>query len=150
MTEAIQSVNKSMHQEKIVVSLTSAINHLENLLRTWANNKDEKAFANFVWLAAAETEYALFLFSLAHKDKSGSPSWKHASTPKQSVEVQPALVSAQDFLKRAKDLMEAGDSVRAREETWTARNILLRVEELLEKERKSNSAKTAGAVTQPQ
>jgi len=137
-----------MHREKIVTSLTSAMDHLKDSLQTLTKNYNEKAFANSVWVAAAEIEYVLFLFSIIHQEESSSSSWKHESTSKQVVELQPAFVSAQDLLKRAKDSMEAGDSVKAYEETRMARNLLLRVEELLEKKRKSGGAKTTGAVTQ--
>jgi sirohydrochlorin ferrochelatase len=137
-----------MHREKIVASITSATIHLENALQTLTKKTEEKTFANSLWLAAAETEYALFLFSLTRQDESGSSSSKHETTSKQTVEIQPALVSAQDLLKRVKDSMEAGDLVRAYEETWTARNTLLKIEDLLEKKRKSSGAKTTSATIQ--
>lgn len=137
-----------MRREKIVASIISALDQLENSLQTLAKNNDEEAFSNFIWPAAAETEYALFLLSLTRQDESDSSPRKQSYTPKQHVEVKPALVSARGLLRRAKDSVEAGDFVRAYEETWTARNMLLRVEELLEKKRKSVSTKTTSAATQ--
>ena len=137
-----------MYREKILASLTSAMNHLENSLQTLTKNDDEKAFSNFVWLAAAETEYALFLFSLTRQDESVSSSSKYETTSKQTVEVQPALFSVQDLLKRAKESMEAGDLAKAHDETWTARSLLLKIEDSLEKKRKSSIAKTTSPTTQ--
>jgi len=130
-----------------MVALTSAMNHLEKSLQTLAKN-GEKAFSNSFWLATAETEYALFLLSLTHQDESDNSSIKHGSTSKHPIKVKPALASAQDLLKSAKNSTEAGDFVRAYEETRMARNTLLRVEELLDQKRKGGGTKTTSAATQ--
>jgi len=129
-----------MLKEKIRDAIDSAMNHLENSMRALAKNNDEKAVVNPLWLASSETEYALFLFSLIHQEKSESPPWKQSSQSKQIVEVGPALVSAQSLLKEAKGNIEAGATERAYEEAWGARNLLLKVQELFEKKRKSATA----------
>jgi hypothetical protein len=138
-----------MNQQKIMTAITSAISHLENSLKTMAKDNDEKDFDNSIWLAAAETEYALFLFSFQNQDASNNPSWKHDSIPKQMVDVQSALVSTQDILKGAVNSIETGSWAKAYEETRSARYILLRVEELLDKKRKSGATKTKGAAILP-
>jgi len=130
-----------MQREKITVAINSATSHLEDSMRALAkNNNDEKAVVNSLWLASSEIEYALFLFSLTHPDELESSSWKHSSQPKQVVEARPAMVSAQELLEEAKNNIEAGATAKAYEEAWTARNLLLKVQELFEKKRKSATA----------
>ena len=129
-----------MHKEKIKDALNSALTHLDNSMQALAKDNDEKAVINSLWLASSETEYALFLFSLMHPEKLESSPWKQSSQPKQVIEVGPALASAKSLLKEAKDNIEAGTTERAYEETWTARNLLLKVQELFEKKRKSATA----------
>jgi len=129
-----------MQKEKIKDALNSAVTHLDDSTRALTKNNDEKAVANSLWLASSETEYALFLFSLMHPEKSGIPIWKESPQPKQIVDVGPALASAQSLLKEAKNNIEAGTTEKAYEETWTARSMLLKVQELFEKKRKSAMA----------
>jgi len=131
-----------MQKERIQESINSAMTHLENAMRILAQNNDEKAVVNSLWLASSETEYALFLFSLIHPEKSESSPWKQSSQPKQVIEVNPALASAQSLLKEAKSNMKAGATEKAYEEAWTARNLLLKAQEFFEKKRRA-------ATTQP-
>jgi len=134
-----------MHREKISEAIASAINHLEGSIRALAN-QNESAVGDSVWRAAAETEYALFLFSLSHQGKSAALSTKHSSPTKQ-MEVRPALDSAQDLLKEAKENLSVGSVEEAHEKTWDARGYLLKAWDLLEKRRKSTSK--AAAATPP-
>lgn len=129
-----------MQKEKIKEALKSAITQLDDSIQALTKNNDEKAVINSLWLASSETEYALFLFSLMHPEEAESSSWKQSSQSKQVIEAAPALASAQSLLKEAKNNMEAGTTERAYEETWTARNLLLKVQELFEKKRKSAAA----------
>ena len=129
-----------MQKEKIKDALNSAITHLDNSMHALAKDNNEKTVVNSLWLASSETEYALFLFSLINPEKSETSPWKQSSQPKQVVEVGPALASAQSLLKEAKNNLEAGTIEKAYEETWTARNLLLKVQELFEKKRKSAMA----------
>jgi len=129
-----------MYREKIADAINSALSHIENSRRALAKNTDEKLVANSLWLASSETEYALFLLSMMNSECSESSPWKHSSQPKQSVEAGPALASALSLLKEAKINIEAGVTEKACEEVWTARNMLLKVQELSEKKRKSATA----------
>jgi len=129
-----------MQKEKIREAINSAITHLDDSMRTLTKNNDEKAVANSLWHASSETEYALFLLSLIHHEKSESSPWKQSSQPKQVVEVSPALASAQSLLKEARNNLEAGATEKAYEEAWTARNLLLKAQELFEKKQKSATA----------
>ena len=105
--------------------------------------QDESAVGDAVWRAAAETEYALFLFSLSHQGEYVTSSAKHSKTTKQT-EVGPALTSAQDLLKEAKESLSVGSIEEAHEKTWDARGYILKVWDLLEKKRKT-TAKSAAA-----
>jgi len=125
-----------MHRDKIEAALSAALKHLEDSMRALSSSNDEKAVADSLWSASAETEYAVFVLSLMHGDKSESASWKHGSSPKQSIEFKPALTSAIELLKNAKTKVEAGNLEKGYEQTWTARNLLLRAQEILEKKRK--------------
>jgi len=131
-----------MQKEKTTEAINSALTHLGNSMQALAKNNDEKAVVNSLWLASSETEYALFLLSFVHQEKSESSHWKQSSQPKLVVEVGPALASAQSLLQEAKSNMEAGATERAYEEAWTARNLLLKIQELFEKKRKSATAQS--------
>jgi len=124
-----------MNRDKIVTALSSALNHLEDSESALSNN-DEKAVTDALWSASAETEYAVFLLSLMQGERAESASWKHGSSSKQSIEFKPALTSARELLRNAKEKVEAGNIEKGYEEAWTARNLLLKAQELLEKKRK--------------
>jgi len=123
-----------MKQEKIIESVTSAINHLVGSMKALAK-KDEKNLVNLVWRAGADLEYALFLFSLMHQNESESSSWKIDSHSKQ-LETSSILSSVQNMLREAKDNMKAGELPDAHKKTWMARGYLLRVHDTFEKKRK--------------
>jgi hypothetical protein len=114
-----------MRKEKITGAITSAINRLEDSMKALVE-KDERGVVDSVWGAAAELEYALFLFSLTQQEEAERSSWKPDSPSKQ-VEVGPTLVSAQDLLKEAKSCIDVGELGEAHKKTWMARGLLLEV-----------------------
>jgi len=115
-------------------NITSAINHLEESMKALAE-KDEEEVTLFVWRAAADLEYALFLFSLMYQEENPSASWK-LNPPAKQFEVGPTLMLAQDLLKEAKDSFEAQNFHEAHKKTWMARGHLLRIHEFFEKRRR--------------
>jgi hypothetical protein len=123
-----------MKQENILEAITSAIAHLENSMEGLIK-KDEKKVTNFVWRAASDLEYALFLFSLIHQDETESSSWKLDPSPEQT-EIEPLLTSAQNLLKEAKENFKANDLHEAHKKTWMARGYLLKVHDFFEKKRR--------------
>jgi len=131
-----------MHNEKIKDSINAALSHLKNSIGILAKNTDEKNVLNTLWHASSETEYALFLFSLMLSKKSETAPWKQSLQTKQMVEAGPVLTSAQNLLQEAKNNIEAGKSEKAYEKAWTARHMLLKAQELLEKKQKSASAQS--------
>jgi len=120
-----------MKLENILENITSAINQLEEAMKGLVE-KNEKELTSFVWRAAADLEYALFLFSLMHQEESPGASWK-LNPPAKQVEVGPTLMMAQDLLKEAKGSFEAENFHEAHKKTWMAWGHLLRVHEFFEK-----------------
>lgn len=125
-----------MKRENMLENITSAINHLEESMKALVEKK-EKEVIRSVWRAAADLEYALFLFSLMHQDENPSASWKLDPSAKK-VEVGSTLVLAQDLLKEAKDSFEAENFHEAHKKTWMARGHLLRIHEFFEKKRRKD------------
>jgi len=123
-----------MQQDKIEAALTAALKHIEEAINAHARN-DEKAMSNSLWSTSAETEYAVFLLSLLQSDKS-NPTLKQAPSGKQPTEPESILTSAQQLLRSAKEKVQAGEYMKGYEGAWTARNMLLKLQEWLEKKRK--------------
>ncbi len=121
------------HKQKIIEAVKSAINHLESSTQALVN-RDENGVAGSVWRAAADLEYANFLFSII-QDESESRSWKLDPRSKQ-VEIEPLLVSAQDLLKEAENVLDVRELHEVYKKTWMARGYLLKIQEILEKRRK--------------
>jgi len=124
-----------MSREKTESALSAALKHLEDSMATLSNN-DEHALSDSLWSASAETEYAVFLLSITRGDMAEGPSWKHSSLTRQLTEFKPALNTALNLLKNAKKSLETNHIKKSHEEAWTARNLLLKAQELLEKKRK--------------
>jgi len=120
------------HQQKIIEVIRSAISHLESSMKALVN-RDENGVVDLVWRAAADLEYANFLFSVTHGEPE-SRSWKLDLRSKQ-VEIGPLLVSAQDMLKEAQRGLDSSELHEAYKKTWMARGYLLRVQGILEKRR---------------
>jgi len=126
-----------MQLDKIRASLSAAVKYLEDSMMTLSSSI-ETAGSDSLWSASAEAEYAVFLLSLTQGDRAESAPWKHGSSSKQPIELEPALTSALELLKDAVANVEAGNLEKAYEETWTARNLLQRAQEMLEKKRKES------------
>lgn len=129
-----------MQQDKIKAALTTALRHMEESISAYAHN-DEKAVSNSLWIASSETEYAVFLLSLLQSDNSKTTPSKQGSSTKQSMELQSSLISAQQLLASAKADVQAGDYKKGYEEAWIARNLLLKVQDFVEKKRKEGGKK---------
>jgi len=121
------------YQQRIIEAVKSAINHLERSVKALMD-RDEKGVVTSVWRAAADLEYANFLFSIM-QDESGSRSWKVDLGSKQ-MEIGPLLVSAQDLLKEAESGLNINELHEAYRKTWIARGYLLKVQGILDKRQK--------------
>lgn len=124
-----------MKLEKILESISSAINNLEESVEAFEQNEETEVMNN-VWRAAADLEYALFLFSLKHQDETRRSSWKLDPHPKQ-VEIKPLLMSAKNLLRTAKENIKTKNFLEAHKNAWIARGHLLRIHDAFEKKRKS-------------
>lgn len=127
-----------MRLEKLTRAITSAMGYLEDSMKVVSKGNDEDV-SGLVWRAAADLEYALFLFSIMHQDESESSSWKLGLHSK-DVEIDSALASTRDLLKEATSIMKAGEIREAHKKTWMARGYLLRLQEFFEKKRKLQKA----------
>ena len=125
-----------MEQVKLKKAITSAVSNLEHSLQALLK-RDEEGLLNYVWRAAADSEYALFLLFIIHKKIVERSSW-NSSFHQKKVEVGPSLVCARDNLKEAKKNIEANDLNNAYKKTWLARGYLLKVQDLFEKKRGSD------------
>lgn len=120
-----------MKNEKMMSAITSAIKNLENSMKTLVD-RDEKGTLNHAWHAAADSEYALFLFSIMHQEESEGSSWKSSFHVKQ-VEIGPALALAQELLEEAIKNIEANELNEAYKKTWMAQRYLLEAQQIFEK-----------------
>jgi len=125
-----------MELVKLKKAITSAISNLEHSLQALLK-RDEEGLLSYVWWAAADSEYALFLLFIMHKETLERSSW-NSSFHQKKVEVGPSLVCARDNLKEAKKNIEANDLNNAHKKTWLARGCLLKVQDIFEKERGSD------------
>jgi len=122
-----------MEQKKLIKAITSAIINLENSIEA-LKRSDENGLHNFIWWAAANSEYALFLLSLMIGEELEGSFWKSKSHPKQ-VEVKHALMYAQTLLKEARESIEANNLHKSYKKTWISRGYLLNIQNIFEKKR---------------
>jgi len=122
-----------MHRDKIEASLKTALKHIDDSTRTISSSNDKNLLSDSLWSALAEIEYAVFLLSIIEGEKSENPSWKHASSSRQPVELECALTSARKLIESARVKIEKDNLEKAYEETWTARNLLLKAHDAMEK-----------------
>jgi len=124
-----------MTLEKILAAINSSISHLEDSVA--ASEKDkETTVTSDVWQAAADLEYALFLFSLMHQEEPKPSSLKTNPRSKQA-EMKPLLASSKDLLETAKESLKTQNLLEANKKASVARGHLLRIHDAFEKKRKS-------------
>ncbi len=129
-----------MHRDKIQAALSKALTHLDQAINTMTTGEsDEKAIADSLWTASAETEYAVFLLTLIEGDTREKAGSKHTSQTKQSIEPNVALAHARKLLQDAKARVEEENFEKAYETAWLTRKLLLKAQEQLEKKRKETA-----------
>lgn len=125
-----------MKKEQLVEAVVSAINSLEEAVKALAD-KDEEKLSGQLWQASADSEHALFLFSLTQPEEptgSGS-SWKSKIRLKK-VDVESALALTNDLLRDAKENIQKDGFQEAYEKTWMARGYLLKAQQIIERAKK--------------
>ncbi len=130
-----RTLGSKMTLEKILVAIDSSISHLEDSVEASEKDKETKVMSD-VWQAAADLEYALFLFSLMHQNAAKPSSWKTNPRSKQD-EMKPLLASTKDLLETAKESLKTKNLLEAYKKAWIARGHLLRIHDAFEKKRKS-------------
>jgi len=120
--------------EKMLKVLKTAETHLENSMLS-LNKKDENSFDKSLWNAAAELEYALFLFSITFQNESDKSKWK-ANPDLKKIETGSVLVEAENLLKEAEKSIANKNLQNAYRIVYIARHYLLKVQENLAKKKR--------------
>ncbi|MEM3626956.1 MAG: hypothetical protein QXZ25_02905 [Candidatus Bathyarchaeia archaeon] len=126
-------------EDKILKALEATVNHLKNAVQA-LKREDEKSFDDATWHAAAELEYALFLFSIMLKDAGETQKLK-VNPESKVVNFEAILIQTQDFLSKAGTCMANKNILEAYKNANVARHYLLKVQEELAK-RKRMASKT--------
>lgn len=112
--------------KKMLKSLKSAIAYLDSSMLAM-DKKDDNLLTDSVWHAAAELEYALFLFSMTAQNEIDKSKWK-LNTKLKKVEVGPTLVTVQDLLNEAEKCAKNEKLLDAYKSAYIARNYMLKVQ----------------------
>lgn len=117
-------VEESAYSDKITRALTSCQAYLEKSIAAVEGVSEDDLS---VWHAAAELEYALFLFSLKNANSDVTPKWKTESADRSD---QPAklLQKAQVLVAKSRTSGISGKWLEAYKAAFTARHILLRIQ----------------------
>lgn len=129
-----------MHAEdKILKALEATVSHVKNAMQA-LNMEDEESFDDATWHAAAELEYALFLFSIMLKDAGETQKFK-VNPELKGDNFGAILIQTQDFLSKAGACMTNKNILEAYKNANVARHYLLKIQEELTK-RKRMASKT--------
>ena len=120
--------------DKISKGLKTAMTYLENSLLA-LDKKDENLFIESVWHAAAELEYALFLFSIAFQNESSTSKWKPNPDLKK-VGTHTMLAEAQNLLKEAEKQVANDQLLDSYKNAYIARHYILKVQEDIAKKKR--------------
>lgn len=120
--------------EKLSKSLDAVTVYLRDSLQA-LDKKDENSFANSLWHAAAELEYALFMFSMKFQDEGIASKWKPNPELKKA-ETAELMAEAQSLLTEAEESVGNEKLLEAYRSAYVARHYLLRVQEDLAKKKR--------------
>lgn len=118
-------VEESAYSEKITRALTSCQAYLEKSIAAAKGVSEEYDIS--VWHAAAELEYALFLFSLKNANSDVTPKWKTESTDRSDPPAK-LLQKAQVLVAKSRTSGISGKWLEAYKGAFAARHILLRIQ----------------------
>jgi len=122
----LKRVEMMTTNRKMLKALKSAITYLDSSIVAM-DKKDDDLLTDSVWHAAAELEYALFLFSMTAQNEIDKSKWK--LNPKlKKVEVGPTLVTVQDLLNDAEKCIKNEKLLDAYKSAYIARNYMLKVQ----------------------
>jgi hypothetical protein len=120
--------------EKMLKALKTAITHLENSIQS-LKKKDEVSFADSLWYAAAELEFALFLFSIKFQDETSLSRLKPNPEIKK-LDAGLLLRDARSLLNEAEKCLTNKKLLDSYKNAHMARHYVLKVQEDLAKKKR--------------
>lgn len=145
ISQLVSNIHRAWRGESLekeaISSLELAYNCLEEAIKS-AIEKKEHNLGELVWKASSELEYSLFLLSMKIGEEN-LPKINPSSRfdPKFKGEIGPFLVSIQDLTEEAIKLLKKKLYSEAYEAARAARNGLLRLHTMLERQRKEKRRK---------
>lgn len=145
ISQLVSNIHRAWRGESLekeaISSLELAYNCLEEAIKS-AIEKREHNLGELVWKASSELEYSLFLLSMKIGEEN-LPKINPSSRfdPKFKGEIGPFLVSIQDLTAEAIKLLKKKLYSEAYEAARAARNGLLRLHTMLERQRKEKRKK---------
>jgi hypothetical protein len=124
-SRASAKVDELVYSEKIAKALASCEAYLEKSIAALKSECEESD--SCMWHAAAELEYALFLFSLKGSDDDVALNWKTGSHDRGGSPAK-LLNTVQNMLVQSKESIAAGNWLQARKYAYAAGNILLGIQ----------------------
>lgn len=122
----LKRVGTMATHQKILKALKSASTYTDDSMLA-VDKKDGRQLENGIWHAAAELEYALFLFSLKAQDEIDRSKWK-VNPRIDKVEAGPILVRVRDLLDRCDESLRKREFLDAFKDAYVARRCLLMVQ----------------------
>lgn len=120
--------------DKILKALKTAMKYMADSVSA-LKKKDENSFADSLWHAAAELEYALFLFSIMFQNENETAKWKPNPDLKK-METSALLTEAHGLLEDAEKHMASKKLLDAYKSAYVARHYLLKTQEDLAKKKR--------------
>jgi hypothetical protein len=105
--------------------------------------KTPEEFDLCAWRAAAELEYALFLFSLKYTDQDVTSGWKTESHNRSDSPAK-LLKTVQTSVAKSKESVFSGNWLKAYEHAFTARQLLLRIQREYARKKHAGLLKRSG------
>jgi hypothetical protein len=124
-SRASAKVEELAYSEKLAKALVSCEAYLEKSIAALKSACEESD--SWMWYAAAELEYALFLFSLKGSDEDIPLNWKTGSHDRGGSTAK-LLNTVQNLVVQSKESIAAGNWLQARKYAYAAGNILLRIQ----------------------
>ncbi len=124
-SEASAKVEELAYGEKIAKALISCEAYLDKSIAALKSACEE--LDSWTWHAAAELEYALFLFSLRNADEDVTLKWR-AESPEGSRSPAELLNIVQNLVVHSRESAASGSWLQARKYAYAARNVLLRIQ----------------------
>lgn len=137
-SDASAEFKELAYSEKIDKALSSCEAYLEESIIALKGASEE--FGNWVWHAAAELEYALFLVSLKNGDEDATLKRKTESHDR-SDSTAKLLNRVRNLIVQSKESIASDNWLQARRYAYAAGNILLRIQREYARKKRGSSGK---------